>query len=145
MKFIADKPYWKDSLKIINIKHSLTNYEIFYWVALSFQIYRHTYSYLWKCLKYILSTYLFQTLKVNILKNILEPGLLLSYEILFWKQIKVDKSIIYVQVLFVLELFLLWETESDNVVLIFHRSIWLYIETHEKKFLLISSKFHNYM
>lgn len=132
MKFIADKPYWKDSLKIINIKHSLTNYEIFYWVALRFQIYRHTYSYLWKCLKYILSTYLFQTLKVNILKNILEPGPLLSYEILFWKQIKVDKSIIYVQVLFVLELFLLWETESDNVVLIFHRSIWLYIETHPK-------------
>lgn len=116
MKFIADKPYWKDSLKIINIKHTVTNYVIFYWIFLSFQIYWHAYSYLWKCLKYILSTYLFQILKVNLLENILEPGPLLSYEILFWKQIKVDKSVFYVQVLFVLELFCLSETESDNAL-----------------------------
>lgn len=79
------------------------------------------------------------------MKNILEHGPLLSCKILLWKQMKVDKSVIYVQALFVLELFLLSETESDNVVLIIHRSILLYVDTHEKKPLLISSKFKNYM
>lgn len=92
---------------------------------LSFQIYLHEYCYLWKCLKYNLSTSLFQILKINILAGILEPGPLLSYEILFWKQIKVDKSVIYIQVLFLLELFFLSETESDNVLLIIHRIIWV--------------------
>lgn len=98
---------------------------IFHWMFLSFQIYWHEYCYLWKCLKYNLSTYLFQILKVNILAGTLEPSPLLSYEILFRKQIKVDKSVIYVQVLFLLELFFLSETESDNALLIIHRIIWV--------------------
>lgn len=54
---------------------------------------------------------------------ILEPGPLLSYEICFWKQTEVDKSVIYVQVFFVLELSFLSEMESNNALLVIHESI----------------------